>query len=278
MIIGYGKAAVGRVWCQLEEQATTNEYTIKFQCLPTGPGGVAEVIVAATHEDTIDDIKGKIVAEVNRDDFSKDGFRIMRNGKYCDDLWRRALEYGTGPAIWSIVIKLQGGAVIKKDLKQNKNHAKLQAMADQLKETSKAVSTHAMTINVVGILEPVFRDFSLKVNANAKEALSDQLHKLSIAEIEQLSSAFNSAGAGSAEGKFKVNGHLLFGDQILLAKELHSSLGAVIDSATMLSTMAYTKATTEDATFSLRSFNSMMAAVLNFKRGQASSSSAVMMT
>ena len=165
----------------------------------------------------------------------------------------------------TMLIAGQGGA---KGVKQTINKVKF--IADQLQEKVKGVSEESKTNATICKAETILQHFHLQMNANAKEAITDQLQKLSITEIEQLSSAFNSAGAGSAEGKFRVIGHMMFGQTLQTAKDLHSSLGCVIDSANMLSTMGYLKAVEQDNAFSLRHFNTMVTGVLNFKRGQAS--------
>jgi hypothetical protein len=223
---------------------------------------------------TVADVKRSFMQTVGVHGNAK--LELICNGKKTDG-FQRMTVYAWRDGIWTMIQgkSLSGGGLVgaKKDVKQNKSYAKLKGMTEQLHEKAKCVSEQSRINSTIKNLEPIFRDFNVNLNSNAKDAMSAQLHKLSIAEIEVLSEAFSNAGAGTAEGKFKVNGHLLFGQNIMVAKDLYNSLGAMIESATMLSTMAYTKAVTEDASFTLRSFNNMIVAVLNYKRGQAAASS-----
>jgi hypothetical protein len=247
--------------------ALGEEHEITLTHAGPSSGFTEPIVIFVGQTDTVETLKEKMVAFANSEGFKTDTFRVFRNGKGLDsEPWRRVAEYGfTGKWCYTIKVKGGGGA---KGVKQTINKVKF--IADQLQEKVKGVSEESKTNATIGKAETILQHFHLQMNANAKEAITDQLQKLSIAEIEQLSSAFNSAGAGSAEGKFRVIGHMMFGQTLQTAKDLHSSLGCVIDSANMLSTMGYLKAVEQDNAFSLRHFNTMVTGVLNFKRGQAS--------
>jgi hypothetical protein len=267
LIIGYGKAAVGRVWCQLEEQATTNEYAIKFQCLPTGPGGVAEVIVAATHEDTIDDIKGKIVAEVNRDDFSKHGFRVMRNGKYCDELWRRVLEYGTGPAIWSIVIKLRGGAAkaTKKDMKKERA-TKLNDIKAHLAETTSTINDDVKALPSVKATEALLCEFMANVDSQPNKCIEALVKRLDLDGVGKVLETANAKG-GATDDKIEKISQDIFGHELAAVINMKGSLDSVIDSAKSVLVYGFTKASDSEDGYNIGQFKKMVETCMAEKRG-----------
>ena len=252
-------------------EATT--YAIKFQFLPASTN-IPDITVMATHADTIDNIKDKIVAEVNRGDFSKHGFRVMRNGKYCDELWRRVLEYGTGPAIWSIVIKLRGGGksakqTILKD-RENRINAKMTLFKQSISESAQNVSaTCKESLSCIGDLEQQISKWGIMAESNAAEALQDMAYACDGAILTQLLDSMNASGSGTAESKVKQFGNLLLGEPMTKVIEFQGSLNSAVDASSSMVSYIFAKACSENKGFTIKSFKTMLENVQQFKKGQA---------
>ena len=186
---------------------------------------------------------------------------------------KQVKSYGIVPdALVVIKIRGQGGAktTTAKDnsAKDFKHRAKMTMLKEVLDDKIASVNKSSKELPVIAQLEASMRSFAVKVESNASEAMAEQAYSLDISTLKEISSILSSSGAGTAEGKLKQCAGLLFGSTMEAAKNIQTSLNAVIESGPMVVNYAFSKAVTENPKYSMASFKMMIEAILNQKIGE----------
>jgi hydroxypyruvate isomerase len=162
--------------------------------------------------------------------------------------------------------------------KDTTKEVKLQAKANLLKELmqNKAaqVTTTAKTkIECLQVLEQKIQHFITQVNANPADALTELCHNMDINTLQAFMQKMAASGTGTAEGKLKQNGAMLFGTTMLQAMDFQESLEAAIETGSSAVNYAFVRACEQNDKYTMRGFQNMIQAVWNQKLGATNTSS-----